>query len=437
MKKIIKFAGRHPFWAGVILSEAIGVLLCFFGVCVWSVSEFPIEHGTIGLYLTEAASMLLSGVFAGAFLIYPVVLTAEELWMLVKLLRGRAVPKEGCVLDITAVLLGILFSCLYLEVLGHVYFDADWETQLYNAGVHTPVFTGSAPTVAAIALTGMAGYAILQWIPLRKMPPLLMVAGMAGMYLGTLLSIVWLVQLSERMSSFLLDPDWLLALLPANCVFITVRMMAQKMKEWRELAPEARWQGRHPFLQQCSRLLERSETWPVAAFLLMLPLLGILIGVLMLFGQAPDAVIKAWTETAGWALSQRVGPQNIYYDEHYLCTVAAGGHERVVKPLRMGVRHGHRVIVNRQLCVANAFEQLLEERTPRLHRTVRYVYDKYGFPVAKLIRSKYAADAVYVMMKPLEWVFLAVLYLADVNPENRIAIQYTGKRLEDFGYERA
>ena len=41
-------------------------------------------------------------------------------------------------------------------------------------------------------------------------------------------------------------------------------------------------------------------------------------------------------ETSGWNLSRRVAPQNVYYDEHYLCTVAAGGHRKIVKPLRLG-----------------------------------------------------------------------------------------------------
>lgn len=186
-------------------------------------------------------------------------------------------------------------------------------------------------------------------------------------------------------------------------------------------------------LAACNRFLENAERWPLLAFLLMWPLLGILIGILLLFGQRPDAVIKAFTETSDWNLSQRIAPQNIYYDEHYLCTVAAGGHKGVVKPKRLGIRHGHPVIVNRQLCVANAFEQVLEERMPRFHRVVRRFYDRYGFPVAKLIHSKYTADVIYFLMKPLEWVFLIVLYLTDVNPENRIAIQYTGRKLRDFG----
>lgn len=156
----------------------------------------------------------------------------------------------------------------------------------------------------------------------------------------------------------------------------------------------------------------------------MWPLLGILLCVLALFGQKPDAVIKAWTETADWRLSGRTAPPNLYRDEHYLCTVAAGGHEKIVKPIRMGERHGHRVVVNRQLCIANAFEQVLEERTPHFHACLRHFYDTYGLPVARLIRTKTACDIVYFIMKPLEWFFLFVLYCCDVNPENRIAVQY-------------
>ncbi|MEE3497253.1 MAG: DUF6688 family protein, partial [Butyrivibrio sp.] len=134
--------------------------------------------------------------------------------------------------------------------------------------------------------------------------------------------------------------------------------------------------------------------------------------------------------------SQRVAPQNLYYDEHYLCTVAAGGHRKIVKPLRMGERHGHKVIVNRQLMIANAFENVLEEKTPKMHRLIRNFYDKYGFPIADYIRmNKVACDITYIVMKPLEWLFLIVLYLVDVNPENRIVVQYmhrsTDKRDEN------
>ncbi|MGT2717203.1 DUF6688 family protein [Streptococcus oricebi] len=38
----------------------------------------------------------------------------------------------------------------------------------------------------------------------------------------------------------------------------------------------------------------------------------------------------------------------------------------------------------------------------------------------------------YLMMKPLEWFFLLVLYLIDIKPENRIALQYISPLPADF-----
>ena len=74
--------------------------------------------------------------------------------------------------------------------------------------------------------------------------------------------------------------------------------------------------------------------------------------------------------------------------------------------------------------VANAFEDLLIEKTPRFHRALRHFYDTYGYPISRHIRTAWAADLVYLLMKPLEWFFVLVLYLFDKKPEDRIASQY-------------
>ena len=112
--------------------------------------------------------------------------------------------------------------------------------------------------------------------------------------------------------------------------------------------------------------------------------------------------------------------------------MAVNGHDKLVKPTRLGIRHGVKIGVNRQLCIANAFEQIIEEKAPKFHKTVRRIYDKYGYPISKHITTKLRADIIYIAMKPPEWIFLIVLYLFDINPESRIALQYTGKRLSDF-----
>ena len=104
------------------------------------------------------------------------------------------------------------------------------------------------------------------------------------------------------------------------------------------------------------------NNWPVIAILLVIPLVFILICILVLFGQRPDEAIKAFLETSDWTLSTKISPPPITYDGHYLCTVSLRGHKNIVKPIRMGIRHGERIVVNRQLCIANAFEDLIKKK---------------------------------------------------------------------------
>lgn len=411
---------KHPILVSVLVAILIGVLMAI---------GWLVHLGTAGDSLFELLFYWgFAGTAFGMLLVYPLILTVIELGVFVSAISKETLPLWTKGLDCITVGLGMLYSFLCVAIVGNATFGADWEVVLSNAAKHTPIYSQSVPTICAIAIIGIVGYFLVNFISLEKMPPLLLVIGMAAMYLGTLESIVWCVQVCNIeiwTAAYLL-------LLPLNCLLITAKTVCSKMVEWKNISHENINSSKNRLLTHCNRILMKAEYWPFAAFLLMWPLLGILIAILMLFGQAPDSVIKAWTETSDWNLSQKVSPQNIYYDEHYLCTVAAGGHETVVKPLRLGVRHGHEVIVNRQLCVANAFEQILEERTPKFHRVVRNFYDKYGFPIAKLIRSKYTADLIYVLMKPLEWVFLLVIYMCDVHPENRIALQYTGKKVQDF-----
>ena len=49
-----------------------------------------------------------------------------------------------------------------------------------------------------------------------------------------------------------------------------------------------------------------------------------------------------------------------------------------------------------------------------------------------ILNTKLQADLVYIVMKPLEWFFLICLYTFDIKPENRIAMQYTGRKKEEL-----
>lgn len=360
----------------------------------------------------------------GVIVFLPLILTVENLWFLLadtsKGIRRTAARKIECFSWIVGVSLTVIYFLMTSanggESVGVV--AADWWEQLYASQIHSPVEPASIPTVVALTLVGFAGYLILRLLPLDRQPPLLTALSIAALYIGGGVAVVWMIQICEQ------SIYWMLLIPAVNILLIYARTLRLVICEKRKLLREASERGESSRLSGLAGFFSRTAMLPVAGFVLAIPLLGVLVLVLTLFGQQPDAIIRAWTETADWTLSRQIAPPNLPYDGHYLCTVAAGGHKRVVKPLRTGKRHGHTVIVNRQLCVANAFEQLLEERTPRFHRLVRGAYDRYGLPVARLIRSQFAADAVYILMKPAEWIFLAVLYLFDLHPENRIAVQY-------------
>ena len=158
------------------------------------------------------------------------------------------------------------------------------------------------------------------------------------------------------------------------------------------------------------------------------PLYLVVTSMLLLFGQKPDSIVRAFTETYRHGFSQLdYLCDNVNCGTHFLCSVAAKGHRGLVKPIRYGERNGSLMICNRQLLVSNAFEELIQVHFPVFHGWVRRRYNRVGSLVHKhyhFFNNRWVADMVYVIMKPLEWMFVLVLYFFDHKPENRIAQQY-------------
>ena len=319
-------------------------------------------------------------------------------------------------------LFGCFLEAIFIYIVKEMTFY-DWSESLVNSQKHALIWSGAYPTFFTLAALTLLALIIYSYRDANSLSPLANVFCISGILGGVVLLLVFdnQLQVASFHTFFLL--------------IYSIYLLWVRIKEWQEDRTEISYENR--LLQWLHQLLNRSRNWPWLAVLVALPTLALVVLVLMLFGQQPDSMIKAWTNTADWAFSQKIPPQNLIMDEHYPCTVAAGGHENVVKPQRMGVRHGHPVVVNRQLCIANAFEQVLEEKTPRFHRFLRRNYDRYGYPFAKHIKKKWAMDLIYYLMKPLEWLFLLVLYLVDRKPENRIAMQYIKPIPEDFDPKKA
>ncbi len=315
------------------------------------------------------------------------------------------------IIEVVAMCIGMLYLSIYIAI-SDIDFLTSWNTQLYNAEKHSFISSDYCLTIIIILLVAFIGYLLIRFISVFKQSPIVTAFGISAVYLGIGICVLFCIQTIS---------DFILILVPINCIIIWIKSIYIIVYQKNELLQSGASCVKHKKLMS---VLNRAINLPWIALILVIPLLGVIVAILFLVGQEPASIIKAWTETADWTMSQKIPPQNIHYDEHYLCTVAAGGHRKIVKPLRTGMRHGHRVVVNRQLCVANAFEQVLMEKMPAFHKSIRNIYDRTGYPISKHIHSKIIADIIYFIMKPLEWLFVVILYTVDVNPENRIAVQY-------------
>jgi hypothetical protein len=249
--------------------------------------------------------------------------------------------------------------------------------------------------------------------------PVIEVATNSMLIIGIVLNIFIAIQIEEYL--------WIFANLPIIILFI--QAMLQNQKRLVEYLKENEVES-NSFLEKSSwKILKYKPIIKIPIlFLLCLPIIAIITGFLLLFGQKPDSLIRAFTDTYKHGLSQLDHMcYNVTCSGHYLCSVAANGHQNIVKPQRLGVRNGKTIICNRQLLIANAFEDLIQEKMPKTHKIIRKNYNKVGNIVHKYYKFfdiKVVSDFIYFIMKPFELFFLFVLYTFDYKPENRIAIQY-------------
>ena len=358
----------------------------------------------------------------------PILLTVYNILIFSKKIsRGKYFPKKGKLLDFATIIYG--FALLYSWIIA-VCGDTEWykPTIIGGGGTsnHNPISDAYSAMFYLPVLVGGV-FLLIMLYSKGKRPPLVTVIMITVVMIADIKLILLTVQLmfpngEDNVSRAYFLPPLVYAL---NFLFVTVRAMRKEISSQLEYLSHNKENG-SGLSHILYNMLDKSYKWVLAGFILLLPVIAIVTIVFILEGEGADGVIKEFTETADWTFSQKTPPPPEYYEGHYLCTVAAGGHRKIVKPTRFGVRRGERIIVNRQLCVANAFEEFIMDKTPRFHKAVRGFYDKHGYPLCKMITTKTRADMVYLLMKPLEWLFLLTLYLFDKYPERRIALQYTG-----------
>ncbi len=266
------------------------------------------------------------------------------------------------------------------------------------------------------------------WFWGRKLAPLLLVVFLVGLFLGVIVNCLVLVQVGGHNTLSLgvnnsCFGGRLLLIMPLLALVIAVSQIVEMIRTEMDLSTTRHFKNQ--FLERCNLYMSQRFDVTVWAVILMLPVFIVVTLILLLFGQDVNSLVKVFTDTTTWTFSQKIHPPILDHSGHYLCTVAAKGNPKIVKPIRLGTRHGNTIIVNRQLQIANAFEELLSDYVPAIHRFIRRNYDRYGYNLSLRINSQLGSNITYVAMKPLEWIFLVCLYLFCQKPEQKIQKQYT------------
>lgn len=232
---------------------------------------------------------------------------------------------------------------------------------------------------------------------------------------------------------FHLNETWLGPIGNLPVILLCIHMLIKNHQLFLDYAQTMENNSKHGLEKIVWKILSLPPLSKVPVLLVLsLPLLVTLSAILLLFGQKPDSFIRAFTDTYKHGFSQLdYMCDNVTCGGHFLCSVAAKGHPELVKPQRLGIRQNAPILCNRQLLVANAFEELIQEKMPATHRQIRCGYNMVGDVVHTyydIFNNRYVADIIYILMKPLEWFFVAVLYTFDLKPENRIAQQYLSQQ---------
>lgn len=260
------------------------------------------------------------------------------------------------------------------------------------------------------------------WLTNFNLPPLTLVIAFTFVLIGMILSFPVLYQCSFDSNLNEPTPFTVFTWLPLSNIFIAIFLFVKLIK--REAVKAETRVFKNKWLNILNSIVANTKYQALIVVALLLPVFGLVTFILIIFGQDYNALVKVFTDTTTWALSQKQHPPYLDHSGHYLCTVAACGDPEIVKPIHLGKRNNQVIIVNRQLQIANAFEEMVQKISPKLHQIIRHNYDKYGYPISVKITTASRSNLVYIVMKPLEWLFLVALYLFCLEPEKMIKKQY-------------
>lgn len=364
--------------------------------------------------------MIVVLIIVGAVIILGI---SAGIWFLIDRLKPKSNNLEKTFVVLTILSLGVFV--LALNNHSTPYFK---DIDPFIEACYSPISYRDSFGLILIHLLSIFSLMIL-YLREFKLPPLQIATFISVICLGILVNLQFLYQISfHDTSRIYLESSgdkaaFYFAIYPIVLTICSIGLLVKLIKNKSELNSTKSYKNKH--LNWLNNKLKGSQNLPLYSIFLTAPILILIVLILTLFGQDIESLNRVYTETATWRLSQHLHPPTV--DDrhgHYLCTVAAYGNPKIVKPIGIGRRNGNLIIINRQLQIANAFECLIENINPNIHNLVRKNYDKYGINLAKRISNEKLSNLTYIFMKPIEWIFLIFLYACFIEPEEIIKKQY-------------
>jgi hypothetical protein len=104
----------------------------------------------------------------------------------------------------------------------------------------------------------------------------------------------------------------------------------------------------------------------------------------------------------------------------YVATAASKGHRKFVGSQTTIGANGEQFLLNRQLQYCKYVELTIRAISPKTHRWLRTHYNTIGQRLAKRIHNPWAADAAFLLLKPVEWIGVVLLAMM---PRHKVMVQ--------------
>lgn len=273
---------------------------------------------------------------------------AMTVWNIISLTPKKDMIKHRRRKDIATLLLGLLLTIVMLGLMSNYH----WDEPVMIGGdlfsiLHEPF---SSDYVLSLVLYAALPIACMMIAGREKLlPPLVGAFCIGGIYGGMVLCAFYTSQLIGGVFNQNGVVIYILFLLTyvLNYLLMAVRIIGDNVKRYLAYFRENDIHPNSAFGVWAVNVLSKASGWVWFPVICLIPLTGLLICICILFGQGPWGIIKAFTETSDWTYSTMISPPPEHYTGHYLCTVAVNGHEKLVKPTRLGVRQGVKIGVNR------------------------------------------------------------------------------------------